>query len=131
MAINSPVTTQCQIYDQTKFQMVKCIDNAFDHIELKNRRIISVLIGLFFQEITFITEFPGSNFLLPTFLTGDKWDFRWQIPYLPLLNLDPGLSCFCSSPKMLMLIISNLPQHTPDLEHAMASLTDDLKWLTS
>ena len=32
-------------------------------------------IGLFFQEITFITEFPGSNFLLPTFLAGSKWDF--------------------------------------------------------
>ena len=27
-------------------------------------------IGMFFQDITFITEFPGSNFLLPTLLTG-------------------------------------------------------------
>ena len=27
-------------------------------------------IGLFFQEITFITEFPGSNFLLPKYLIG-------------------------------------------------------------
>ena len=43
---------------------------------LINRRIISVKIGLFFQEITFITQFPGSNFLLPTFLTGGKWDFQ-------------------------------------------------------
>ena len=29
---------------------------------LMNGRIISVKIGLFFQEITFIREFPGSNF---------------------------------------------------------------------
>ena len=28
------VTTQYQIYDQTKFHMVKGIDNAFDHMEL-------------------------------------------------------------------------------------------------
>ena len=41
-----------------------------------NRRIISVKTGLFFQEITFITKFPGSNFLLPTFLTGSKQDFQ-------------------------------------------------------
>ena len=40
-----------------------------------NRQIISVKIGLFFHEITFIIEFPDSNFLLPTFLTGGKWDF--------------------------------------------------------
>ena len=32
-------------------------------------------IGLFFQEITIITEFRGSNILLPTFLAGSKWDF--------------------------------------------------------
>ena len=31
---------------------------------------------VFFQKITFIKEFPGSNFLLPTFLTGGKWDFQ-------------------------------------------------------
>ena len=30
---------------------------------------------MFFQEITSITEFPGSNFLLPTIQTGSKWDF--------------------------------------------------------
>ena len=40
------------------------------------KRIFSVKIGLFVQEITFITEFPGSNFLLPMFLTGDKLDFQ-------------------------------------------------------
>ena len=51
-----------------------------------NRRIISVNISFFFQEITFITEFPGSIFSLPTFFKGGKWDFqvanlifRWQI----------------------------------------------------
>ena len=50
---------------------------------------MSVKIGSFFQEITFITEFPGSNFLLPTFLTGDKWDV--QVANLPLatVNLEP------------------------------------------
>ena len=31
---NSPVTTHYQIYDQTKFHMVKGIDSAFDHVEL-------------------------------------------------------------------------------------------------
>ena len=45
----------------------------FCHI---TRRIISVKIGLFFQEITFRTVFPGSNYLLPTFLTGGKWDLE-------------------------------------------------------
>ena len=38
-------------------------------------RNISVKIGLFVQENTFIAEFPGSNPLLPTFLAGSKWDF--------------------------------------------------------
>ena len=33
-ACNSSVTTHCQIYDQTKFHMVKGIHNAFDHMEL-------------------------------------------------------------------------------------------------
>ena len=37
---------------------------------------MSVKIGLVFQEITFISEFPGSNFLLPTFLIGGKWYFQ-------------------------------------------------------
>ena len=60
--------------------MVKRIDNAFDHngnvFCLLSTRTISVKIGLFSQEINFITEFSGSNFLLPTFLTGSKWDFQ-------------------------------------------------------
>ena len=42
---------------------------------LTKGRVSSVKIGLFFQEITFITEFPGSNFLLPTFLAGSKIGF--------------------------------------------------------
>ena len=39
------------------------------------RRIILVKIGLFFQEIYFLTEFPGidSNLLLPRVLTGGKF----------------------------------------------------------
>ena len=59
--------------------MVKGIDNAFDQMELcfvLLTFISSVKVGLVFQEITFIPEFPGSNFLLPTFLTGGKWDFQ-------------------------------------------------------
>ena len=41
-----------------------------------NRKAISVEICLFFEEITSIKDFPGSNFLLPRFLTGGKWDFH-------------------------------------------------------
>ena len=50
--------------------MVKGIDNAFDQMELClssiNGRLSSVKIGLFFQEITFITEFRVANLLLAT-----------------------------------------------------------------
>ena len=49
---------------------------SYGHMELLRRRIISVKIGLFFQEITLRTEFLGSNFLLPTSLTGGKWNFQ-------------------------------------------------------
>ena len=62
-------------------------------------RIISVKIGLFFQEITFKTEFPGSNFLLPTFLTGGKSDF--QVANL-LLATD-----FQLANLLLAMVISN------------------------
>ena len=48
---------------------------------LIRRIIISVKMGLFLQEITFITELPGSNFLLPMFLTGGKWNF-WVANFL-------------------------------------------------
>ena len=46
-------------------------------------------IGLFFQEITFITEFRGSNFLLTTFLTGGKWDFPVANLLLATVNFEP------------------------------------------
>ena len=74
--------------------MVKGIDNAFDHMELSfviNRRIISLKFGLFFQEITFITEFPGST-LLPTFLTDGKWNFQVANLLLATVNFEP---CVC------------------------------------
>ena len=89
---NSLVTTNCQLYDKTKFHMVKGIDNAFDHVELcfvLNRRNISMKIGLFFQDITFITEFPGSKFLLPTFLTGGIWDFQVANLLLATVHFEP------------------------------------------
>ena len=59
-----------------------------------NKGIISVEIGLFFQEITFITEFHGSNFLLPTFLPGGKWDFQVANLLLLILNLGSTSSLF-------------------------------------
>ena len=56
---------------------------------LIKRKIISVKIGLFFQEITFRTEFPGSNFLLHRFLTGGKCDFQVAILLLATNNFEP------------------------------------------
>ena len=56
---------------------------------LININISSVKIGLVFQEITFIPEFPGSNFLLPTFLTGGKWDFQVANLLLATVNFEP------------------------------------------
>ena len=49
-------------------------------------------MDLFFQEITFITELPGSNFLLPSFLTGGKWDFQVANLLLATANFEP---CSC------------------------------------
>ena len=46
---------------------------------------------LFFQEITFITEFPVSNFLLPAFLAGGKWDFPVANLLLATVNFEPWL----------------------------------------
>ena len=72
--------------------MVKGIDNAFDHMIvfcLISSRIISVKMGLFFQEITFITELPGSNFLLSRFLTGGKWDFQVANLLFATANFEP------------------------------------------
>ena len=45
---------------------------------------------MFSQDITLITEFPGSNILLPTFLMGGKQDFQVEICFLLLLILNPG-----------------------------------------
>ena len=52
---------------------------------LSYRRISSVKIGLFYQ-ITFITDFSGSHFLLPIFLTGGKWDFQVESLLLATVN---------------------------------------------
>ena len=96
--------------DQTQCYMIKSIDNAFDHMALcfaflteelimpltiwncvclTKGRVISAKTGLFFQEITFITEFPGSNVLLPTFLTGSKRDFQVANLLLATVNFKP------------------------------------------
>ena len=48
----------------------------------------SVKICLFFQ-ITFITEFPGSNLLLLTFLAGSKWDFPVANSLLAAVHFKP------------------------------------------
>ena len=56
---------------------------------LINTRIISVKIGLFGQKLAFITEIPGGNFLLPTFLTGDKSDFQEANLLLATVNFEP------------------------------------------
>ena len=45
-------------------------------------------MGLFFEEITFVTELLGSNFMQPRFLTGGKWDFQVANLLLPISNLD-------------------------------------------
>ena len=40
------------------------------------------------------TLFTGSNFLLPTFMTGGKWDFQVTNLLLAAVNLNPGcLAC--------------------------------------
>ena len=60
-----------------------------------NTRIISVKIGLFFQEITFTTDFRSSNFLLPTFVTGGKWDFQVANLLLATINFEPYSPFVC------------------------------------
>ena len=42
---------------------------------LSYKHNFAVKISLLFQKNTSITEFPGSNCLLPTCLTDGKWDF--------------------------------------------------------
>ena len=46
-----------------------------DHHRTTQTPPISVKISLFCREITFITEFPGSDILLPIFLTGKQMGF--------------------------------------------------------
>ena len=60
-------------------------------------------IGLFFQEITFITEFSGSNFLLLTFFTGGKWDFQVADLLLATINFKPWAWDKCKSENVLYL----------------------------
>ena len=60
-------------------------------LSYKQKNYISVKNGLFFQEITSITKFPGSNFLLPTFLTGDKWNFQVANLLLATVNFEPWM----------------------------------------
>ena len=54
-----------------------------------NGKSYSKKIGLFFQEITFKTEFQGCNFLLLTFLAGSKWDFPVANLLLATVNFEP------------------------------------------
>ena len=45
-------------------------------------------IGMFFQEITSITEFPGINCLLPIVLIGRKWELKVANLLLLISNPD-------------------------------------------
>ena len=60
-------------------------------------------MGLFFQEVTFITEFPDSNFLLPRFLTGGKWDFQVANLLLLISNLEISPMKFCNNTSFTLL----------------------------
>ena len=60
---------------------------------LTNSQVIFRSLLPYFPENPLTTEFPGSNFLLPTFSIGSKQDF--QVANLPLatVNFEPcGLS---------------------------------------
>ena len=68
--------------------MVKDIDYIFDHMDF----VFCLIKEDFFSEnwlvlprITFITEFPGSNVLLPPFLTG----FQVADLLLATVNFEP------------------------------------------
>ena len=116
-ACNSIVTAHCQIYNQTKFHLVKSlimpltIRNCV--LSYKKKNCFSK-IGLFLQEITFRTEFPGSNFLLPTFLTGGKWDFQVTNLLLATVNFEPcGRPSFaCPKINILRNILALYPLFT-------------------
>ena len=85
---NSPVPPIVRFMTKQNFIWSKALMPLliWNCVCLINRRIISVKI----QEITFRTEFPGSNFLLPTFLTGTNEIFRRQICYFLLILLNSG-----------------------------------------
>ena len=53
-------------------------------------------IGLFFQDISFITKLQDSNFLLPTCLTGGKWEFQMANLLLATADFEP-----CIIPKII------------------------------
>ena len=103
---------------------------------LINRRIILVKIGLFFQEISH-KEFPGSNVLLPSFLTSiTNGIFRWQICYLLLLISNPVF--YRGNYRTLAELISIHPTFTPDsknietqsmIENILSGLWSDLFFL--
>ena len=88
---NSSVTTHRQIYDQTKFHMVKSIDNTLWNCVLsyKQKTYFSEK-WLVLPRNYLITEFRGSYFTLSTYLTGSKWYFQWANLLLPLSVLNPG-----------------------------------------
>ena len=46
-------------------------------------------IGFYFPEINFTKEFPGSNFLQPTFSIGSKPDFMVENLPLATVNFEP------------------------------------------
>ena len=78
-------------------------------------------MGLFFQEITFITELPGSNFLPPRFLTGGKWDF--QVANLLLLISDLGFSLVMASWSVIKVYLScSLLRHDFNVILAMSKI---------
>ena len=56
--------------------------------------MISVKIGFFFQEITFITEFQGREILLPTFSLGGKWGLEVADLLLATVNFE---LCYCTN----------------------------------
>ena len=65
-------------------------------------------IGLFFQEIPFITECPGSKFLLLTFLMGGKWDFQVANLLLATVNFEP---CIVGCLSIINVLI-HIHKHT-------------------
>ena len=76
--------------------MVKGIGNVFHHYEIvfflihRDRRIVSVKTGLFFQEITFILDSQVAIFCYQYFKQVANGIFRWQICYLLLLISNPA-----------------------------------------